>query len=133
MNWDALSEDDAIKFAAEAIESGEANEILSISWDFVTPMHEGVETIWKIGKRFFADLQNGMFGPFSSLDEALEETERNQPPNSGLVYESKSLSAPEIARCLRGEYFNPGEEILINDERWAANPEKQFLPFNEGT
>ena len=132
VSWDALSDDDAITFATEAIESGEADEILSISWDFGTPTHGGIETIWKIGKRFFADLQDGMFGPFSSLDEALEQTERNQPPNSGLIYESESLSASEIARCLRGEYLDPGEEILINDERWAANPEKQFVTVNAG-
>ena len=47
VSWDALSEDDAIRFATEAIASGDADEILSISWDFGTPMHEGIETIWE--------------------------------------------------------------------------------------
>jgi len=131
--WDVLAEDDVMNFAHEAIDSGDADKILSISWDFGTPMHEGTETISKIGKRYFADLQDGMFGPFLSLDEALEETERNQPPNGGLVYESDLLSAAEIARCLRSDYLDPGEEILIKDERWAATSVETFVLINEGT
>ncbi len=128
VNWDVLTHEDVLAFAAEALDSGEGESVLSVSWDFGTPMHNGINTFWKIGEWFFADLDEGMLGPFSSLEEALEETEMNQPLNAGLIYESESRSAQEIAFLLRGDLLTPGEEILINNERWAANSENAFAP-----
>ena len=60
VNWNVLSPDDAVLFATEAIDSCEAEEVFTVSWDFGTPMHNGIEIAYQIGSRFFAQTESGL-------------------------------------------------------------------------
>jgi hypothetical protein len=127
VNWDVLSPDDAVAFATEAIDSYEAKEVFTVSWDFGTPMHNGIDIAYQISSRFFAQTESGLLGPFESLEDLFEETELNNPISAGLVYESTILKASEIAEQLRSEFLKPGDKILINNERWTADHAQRFV------
>ena len=97
VNWNVLSADDVVLFANEAIDSCDAERVFTVSWDFGTPMHNGIEIAYQIGSRFFAQTESGLQGPFESLEDLFKKTELNNPISSGLVYESTILNASEIA------------------------------------
>ena len=133
IKWGALNEEDAQAFAREAIDSCDAEALFNMSWDFGTPFHNGSAIVYKIGTHYFADMEEGLFGPYELLEELLTETELNKPRGEGTTYKSGVYSSEGLAALLSAEYMDVGEEILINNETWVANERQLLVRSSDGT
>ncbi len=127
INWDALSPKVAAAFAHEAIDEGEAESLLTVSWDFGTQMHNGTEIAYKIGRVYFANLEEGFVGPFHSIEELFQQTEINRPNGSGFIYESDEFNALALAGVLSTEYMSAGDTVEVNDEPWVVNKHGKLI------
>jgi hypothetical protein len=101
----------------QIIDQGEV--VFSHDWDSGAPgVGAGSEQVylWK-GRFFIYSLDCGKFGPFASLDEALQEQDLLMVTSATTSIQCTLLEANELAKRL--ECDEDGYEIEINGESWV--------------
>lgn len=109
----------------------EGTTVFSVAWDSDSPnMGADTEYVCELGgKLYYLSNSAGSYGPYSSLDEALDQHGLLTLNSTTSEIDCKSLAAQEIlGRCHCEDDLRAGAVIRVNGEEWAYHGAGQFRP-----
>jgi len=104
--------------------SEQGERVFSLHWDSGAPgIGAGVDSIYKFKNQYWNySFDNELFGPFDSLDEAMQRPDFLGITGATECIYCTELTAPEVA-CRLEIYddIEPGHRVQINHEEWEVS------------
>ena len=119
--------------AAEKIVA-EGDLVYSHAYDRGEPQRAGCDRVYRLDGRFATrTLDDGIEGPFGSLEEALDETDMEFVSEFCTEITAPELSAQQVAALLYSEPQVDGHRFRVNGEEWEYRVAEGFRRVIEQT